>query len=325
MNKEQNMKSKNAILKKIDESKRILITAHINPDGDAIGSSLALFLAINKYLKLNEKIEPVVRIILEDNTPRYLNFLKGIEMVEKFSDINTKYKFDAIIALDCGELSRIGKVEELISEDTTVINIDHHISNNRYGDINLVENVSSTSEILYDLIKNFNIDMDTDIGEALYTGIAFDTGNFSYSNVSDITFHIAAKLTKLGIDNEKISEELFSNKSMKELRLLGLALENMKYYKEEKLNIFYLRKEQYENKEDTEGIVEALRSYEKCKVALFLREEDDGKIKGSFRSKGPDVNKIATMFDGGGHKKAAGFKTDKKYNEILDIVLKNLR
>ncbi len=313
------------IIEQIQKSKRILITSHMNPDGDAIGSSLALLLALNN----NNNENKVIRLVLQDEVPSFLKFLKHYFLIEKSNIIETKYKFDLVITLDSADLQRIGNVSDFISEKTKLINIDHHISNLEFGDLNYVDaKASSASEIVYKLIKEMKIEISLDIAEALYTGISADTGNFAYSNTSSETLLIASKLRGIGIDNEKISQYLYSNKSEKQLRILGLALENMEFFENVKLNLFYLTQADLKRfkakKEDSEGIVEMLRSYKECEVALFLREEEDGTIKGSFRSKGRDVNKVAQLFDGGGHKKAAGFKSDKTKKEIVEMILKKL-
>ncbi len=321
------------ILEKFDTAKNILITSHENPDGDAVGTSLALLLALNK---LNFKYElekrKIIRLVLQDEIPSFLKFLEHNFLVEKYDNIDKNVKFDLVIAVDSAELERIGKVKELIGKESFLINIDHHISNKGYGDINVVDfEKSSTAEIIYEIIKEMEVEIDKDIGEAIYCGIINDTGNFSYSNVTEKTFLIAAELKKLGIDNEKAAENLFYKKSKSRLKALGIALENMQFYEEKKLNFFFLSDEEMKKygikKEDTEGIVEALRSFSECDTALFLREENDGFskiIKGSFRSKESDVNVLAAMFGGGGHKKAAGFKTVKTKEEILEMVLKKL-
>lgn len=313
------------IIEQIQKSKRILITSHINPDGDSIGSTLALLLALNN----NNEENKVIRLVLQDEVPSFLKYIKHSFLIEKRNMIETKYKFDLLIALDSADLQRIGNIKDFISDETTLINIDHHISNMKFGDFNYVDaEASSASEIVYRLIKEMGFEISLDIAEALYTGIASDTGNFAYSNTSSETLLIASKLKEVGIDNEKISQYLYSNKSEKQLRILGLALENMKFYEDVKLNLFYLRQTDLKRfdakKEDTEGVVEMLRSYKECEVALFLREEADGTIKGSFRSKGRDVNEVAQLFDGGGHKKAAGFQSDKTEKEIIEMILKKL-
>lgn len=311
------------ILEEFEKAERILITGHVNPDGDCVGAGLALMLALNK---LNKEDKKVVRFVLQDNPPSTTDFLEHSPLIETLSVFESKYKFDLAFVLDSGDYDRIGEVKALIKEDTKVINIDHHVSNNLYGDLNYVDTqLSSTSEAIYNLIRELNIELDQGIGEALYVGLVNDTGNFSYTNVSPKTFRIASELREAGVNNEKIVREFYSKKSLARLRLLGYAMENFQFNTDKKLSYIYISQETLSKyngkKEDTEGVVETLRSYEEAEVALFIREEANGQLKGSMRSNGMDVNKIASSFGGGGHVKAAGFSTDMTVEEVINKVL----
>lgn len=313
------------IIEKINGAKRIMITTHENPDGDGIGAGLALLLGINK---LGDKLK-TVRFVIQDPVPKYLKFLKHSTVIERTANIKTKYDFDLVIFLDSAGEDRVGDAKNFVGEKTTTINMDHHISNTNYADINLVRpDLSSASELVFLLLEKMGIELDKDIAESVYCGIVNDTGNFSYNNVGDMTFEISAKLKRSGIDNEKISENLYSNKSKARLKILGKAMFEMEFNEDKKLSYFFLDKAYMESlnatKEDAEGVVEALRTYEKAEVSLFIREEKDGTLKGSLRSKGKDVNQIAALFSGGGHLKAAGFKTELSKDEVVQLVIKNL-
>lgn len=310
------------IKKKIVESKKILITAHVNPDGDAIGAGLALLSGIEKFNKNCE-----VKFVLQDKTPDRVKFLELEKRAEMY-DANKKYDIDLAICVDSATLARIGDVEKAIKNIFT-INIDHHISNPKYGNINYVENVSSTSEIIYKFLKFLNIEIDINIGEALYTGLVNDTGNFKHDNVTEETFKMAGYLVKIGVNNSKIVREFLNTKSMAAIKFLGQAMYEMKFDEKKKLAYFYLSNEDFikngGRKEDTEEIVENLISYEKAEVSLFLREDTIGVIKGSMRSKHDiDVNAIAGIFGGGGHRKASGFTSELPAEEIVGIILEKL-
>lgn len=316
----------NEIKEKIQNAKRILITAHKNPDGDAIGSGLALMLALNA---LNSDKEIIIRFVIDDKIPKYLKFLNHSFLIEEKSNVDTKYKFDLIIALDSANIERIGRVAEFIDETNTVINIDHHISNTKYGNINFIgSEYSSTSEIIYELIQFLNIKIDLDIAEAIYTGIVNDTGNFAYSNVTEKTFFIAYELKKIGVDNSKINNILFKNKSLKQMKLFGKLFTEFVFVKEKKLIYYFLSyndmKSDKLTKDDTEGLVDFLRDFEEADFSLFLREEENGSVKGSIRSKNGDSNHLASLFNGGGHKKAAGFTSSLSSTEVIDIIMKNI-
>lgn len=310
------------IKEKIEQSDSIVIVGHVNPDGDTVGAGLALLLGLEKKYP-DKKID----FVLQDNVPKNIAFLKGCDKIKKIEDIIAP-NYNLAIFVDSATTERVGKVMELIG-DIFKINIDHHISNPRYGDINVVKDISSTSEIMYSLLKDLDIEISLEMGEALYLGLVNDTGNFAHSNVTDKTFLVASELMKLGVNNNKIVNDFFKTKSYERMKVLGKALSEMIFVEEKKLMYFYLSdkalKELNAVKDDTEGIVEELINYAGSEVSLFLREEESGKIKGSLRSKHDiDVNRIAGIFDGGGHIKAAGFTTELSPQEIIKKVVENL-
>ena len=308
------------IKNKIFSEDNIVVISHVNPDGDAIGSGLALTLGLKKMGKN-------VRFILQDKYPDSVKFLNEINIVEQY-DENNEYKFDLSICVDGATDDRLGKAKELL-KDRFVINIDHHISNTLYGKLNYVEEISSTSELIYKFLKFCEIDIDINMAEALYTGLVNDTGNFSHDNVTEKTFEMAAELKRIGASNSKVVREFFNTKSLPAIKLLGIAMYEMEYNENKKLAYYFMSKETLDKyngrKEDTEGIVEKLISFKEAEVSLFLREDKIGVIKGSMRSKHDiDVNEIASIFGGGGHRKAAGFTSELPAEEIIKKVLERL-
>ena len=307
----------------IEENQNIILTAHVNPDGDAVGSGLGLFLTLKENYK-----DKNIRFVLQDSIPYTTKFLKGSEEIEKYNS-EEKYSTDLLIFLDSATRERTGETGKNIEAKLT-INIDHHMSNPGYGDVNCVVTYSSsTSEIVYHFIKYMGYPISLATAEALYLGLVNDTGNFSHSNVKVETMMMATDLISLGVNNNYIVTNFLNSNSYQTLKMLGDALTKFEFYPEKKLSYYYLDQTTMQKygakKEDTEGIVEKILSYYEASVSLFLREEADGKIKGSMRSKYEiNVNKIAALFDGGGHYKAAGFSSDLSPKEILDIVLKNL-
>lgn len=307
----------------IKKAKSIILTAHINPDGDAVGSGLALLLTlIDGYPNKN------IRFMLQDDIPYTTKFLKFSEKIEQYRGEEV-FKVDLLIYLDSATKERTGKIFERVNAKRTIC-IDHHISNPEYADINcVIRNSSSTSEIVYNFMKFHNYNFTKEIAEALYLGLVNDTGNFSHSNVNRGVFLMAADLVALGVDNNYIVNNFLNSNSYQALKIMGEALKNFKFFKEKKLSYIYidnLTMEKYAaKKEDTEGLVEKILSYNEAEVSLFLREENDGKIKGSMRSKyDVDVNKVANIFGGGGHYKAAGFSSSLSAKDILKIVLEKL-
>lgn len=311
-----------AIKKKIEEAKSILIGGHVNPDGDTIGAGLALLLGLSKKYP-NKKID----FTLQDEIPKNIKFLKGIEKIKSSKEIN-KDEYEVAILVDSATLERTGDVAELV-KDMFKINIDHHISNPKYGDLNLVKDISSTSELMYNVLNFLDIEIDINMGNSLYLGLVNDTGNFAHSNVTCDTFNVASNLMKIGVNNNKIVNEFFKCKSLERIKVLGKALAEMKYVPEKKLVYFYLPYTELQkigaSKDDTEGVVEEINNYSESEVSLFLRGEANGTIKGSMRSKrDKDVNAIAGLFNGGGHIKAAGFTSTLPYEEIVKKVVENL-
>lgn len=305
---------------KIFSEDNIVVISHVNPDGDAIGSGLALTLGLKKMGKN-------VRFILQDKYPDSVKFLNEINIVEQY-DENNEYKFDLSICVDGATDDRLGKAKELL-KDRFIINIDHHISNTLYGKLNYVEEISSTSELIYKFLKFCEIDIDINMAEALYTGLVNDTGNFSHDNVTEKTFEMAAELKRIGASNSKVVREFFNTKSLPAIKLLGIAMYEMEYNENKKLAYYFMSKDTLDKyngrKEDTEGIVEKLISFKEAEVSLFLREDKIGVIKGSMRSKHDiDVNEIASIFGGGGHRKAAGFTSELPAEEIIKKVLERL-
>lgn len=302
------------------EKGKIVVISHINPDGDAIGSGLALTLAL-------EKIGKSVRFILQDRYPDNVKFLNKIDKVEVYEE-GEDYSPNLIICVDGATAERLGTPKNLF-QNSFVINLDHHISNTLYGDMNYVEEISSTSELIYKFLKFCEIDIDIDMAEALYTGLVNDTGNFAHDNITYKTFEMAGELKKVGADSSKIVREFFNTKSLPAIKLLGKSLYEMGYNPEKKLVYHFISNEDLKKfegkKEDTEGIVEKLISFKEAEVSLFLREDSPGVIKGSMRSKHDiDVNRIANIFGGGGHRKAAGFTSNQTPEEIVKIVLEQL-
>jgi bifunctional oligoribonuclease and PAP phosphatase NrnA len=291
------------IINVINNSSKIAVTSHVQPDGDNIGSSLALCLALQK---LGKKAV----YVLDDNIPELYRFLKGAREVEKPSFF-TELDFDLVIALDCGDLERLGKVAQQIGE-TKLVNIDHHISNTRFAEINLVEeNASATAEIVYKLIKSMGIFIDKDIADCIYTGIVTDTGMFQYSNTSEETHSIAAELIIAGVNPSYMFNKIYQNSPKEKVLLLGEALKTLEFFNHDTVSCISITKAQVdsiaEEDIDTEGIVNLGRDIVGVEVAVFLKQKEPNLFKVSLRSKSYiDVSIIAKDFGGGGHIRAAG-------------------
>jgi len=306
-----------AVVELIKESSNIAILSHIMPDGDNIGSCLALY---NALVKLGKN----VIVALDDDVPEVYRFLKNSDQIVKPEN---DYNLDLVIALDCGDAGRLGKSAKYL-ENNKIINIDHHISNSNFGHYNIVDvNASATAELVYDLINKLKINMDKDICECIYTGIVTDTGLFQYSNTTSETHRIVADLISNGVEPAKVYKDVYQNNSLSKIKLLGEALSSIELHYSNKIASIILKKELFEQigakDEDADGIINYARDIKGVEVALLFRETEDGKIKIGFRSKDfMNVNEIAQMFGGGGHKRAAGATAVGEIRDIKDKVLK---
>lgn len=296
-----------AVKEEILKSKRIGLSFHTSPDGDAIGSILSLLNAL-RYLGKDSYI--ISRDVISDNFS-FLSLSNEINGDILEPKINT----DLVIVLDCGNFDRISA--NLSNYNGKIINIDHHISNENYGYINYVDiKAAATCEISYLLIKELGIDFNdkTDIeiaiGNAVYTGILTDTGSFRHSNVTNRTHTIASELIELGVDNSKIHSNLFDNKPFNKVKLMGSVLSNIELALDDKVAILQIPKGMLEDfnliNTDTSDIISVGLGIKGVEVSMLLKEVEDG-VKGSLRSKNDiDVRKVAEVYGGGGHIKAAG-------------------
>lgn len=295
-------KQMNLAKEKIFESKNIYIASHVQPDGDNLGSMLALGLALKK---INEN----VYMVKTDPIPSDFMFLPGVENIKEIIDYGD---VDLFITLDSSDIERLGQNKRLIDKANFVINIDHHISNTDYGDINIVDSTSgSTAELVFELINILNIKVDKDIGTCIYTGISTDTGSFMYDNTRPETHLIAAELLKIGIDKKNIILNVYQNKSIEKTKLFIKTIENLKTFIDNKVAVVHVTKDILRGTgakmEDTDGIISFIRDIEPVEVAIVLKELETKEIKVSMRSKKyVNVSEICSKFNGGGHIRAAG-------------------
>src|SRR5699024_10612367 len=305
----------------INNSKNIYIGSHINPDGDNIGSLLALGMAL-------KEIGKTVHILKVDNIPKDYQFLPNVHLISKPTQDE---EFDLFIALDCSDLDRLGSGKEIALKANKILNIDHHITNDNFGHINMVfPPASSTGEIVYYLIKKLNIPINRDVAECLYVAISTDTGSFMYDSTSSNTHRVAAELLDKGINLNKITTQLYQSRSLERTRLFIEALKNLNLYYDGKVGTIKITQKMLkDNKatmEDTEGIISFIRDIENIEVACILKEYDKKEIKLSLRSKKYlDVSKVCLEFSGGGHKRAAGCTIFKDIEEAEESVLNSIK
>lgn len=301
------------IINELKDAKTIGISGHVRPDGDCVGSVMALYLYLKKVLP-----DAQVDVYLE----KPADIFQCIQDIDKIcSDFKTDIRYDAFLALDCNA-ERLGDAEPIFEKAGKRINIDHHISNSGCGDINVIEpHRSSTCELLYGLLEEDEID--EEIAKALYIGIVHDTGVFRYSNTSPETLELAAKLIKFGFDFPKLIDETFYEKTYVQSQIMGRAiLESIRFLDgkcivsmvDRKMMDFY----QVEAS-DLDGIVNQLRIVKGVECAIFMYEVKPMEYKISMRSNGAvDVAEIAMKFGGGGHVRAAGCTMNGTYHDNIN-------
>jgi phosphoesterase RecJ-like protein len=301
------------------EHKRFAILSHVRPDGDALGSQLALALALKQLGK-------EVSVWNEDGMLAKYSFLPRAELLSKPASVPED--FDVAIALDTAIQSRLGTSFGAVRSAKTWINIDHHPSNPGYGDIVYIDpNSPATGQILFELLKAAQLPIDREIAENLYVAISTDTGSFQYPNTTARTFEIAAELVRAGVDVGRVSQQLYENYPRRRLELLRELLRTLRFEGGGKVASFSLSLKTAAGlgvlPEDNEGLIDHIRAIHGVVVAVFFEELADGKVRVSMRSKSAeaDVCAICQKFGGGGHTLAAGARVKGTLEEVEIRVL----
>ncbi|HSQ87906.1 bifunctional oligoribonuclease/PAP phosphatase NrnA [Romboutsia sp.] len=317
------------IIKYLKGSNDYIVTSHISPDGDNIGSTLGIYYSL-------KKLEKNVYYVLDDNPPQNLKFLVKDINILKSSEVNLKDY--SIIALDCGDKNRICLSDELIDNAKKIVCIDHHASNDSYGDFNYIDiNASSTCELVYNLLVRFNETQNIDLideitATALYTGLVTDTGNFAYSSTHASSLEMAKELLLKGAKRDTIIQKVFQSNSYNYYKLLGEALNTLDIV-DGKIASIMVTKEMLKRNaisfNDVDGITSYTRDIEGVEVGILLKEKKENEIKVSLRSKNyVDVSIIAQSFNGGGHVRAAGCtiydSVENAKKQILEAVSKTI-
>ena len=291
------------ILDVIREHQTFCVVGHIRPDGDCIGSQLGLALALQNEGKN-------VVCWNQDSVPEKYKFLNADKLFEK---PRHGEKFDCVIALDCASFERLGKVGECIGDRKILINIDHHESNPRYGDVNWVSpREPSTGELIFRLLKVARWPITKPIADLLFTAISTDTGSFQYPTTRPGTFHTGAELVTRGADLAKIGNEVYQSYPLSRAKLLKHVYSKFRLSADDRIAWFWLKQKDFNRtgaeSDDTEGLIDHIRAIEPVVVACVFEEVGPELTRISLRSKNPDVNvnTIAAQFGGGGHPAAAG-------------------
>ena len=301
---------------------RFLLTAHEGPDGDALGSLLGM----HQLLRMLGKDSVMILAAKEFPLPVEYRFLP---LEEVFHEPPADMADRTVVFLDCGNIDRM-PVDFLTEGGNTVINIDHHHDNTRFGDYNLVQvGASSTAEIVYDLAVLLGVRLTSEMASALYVGLVTDTGKFMYESTTAHTHRVVAELIEAGVDIDDTYRRLYEHVPLEKVRLVSRALDQIHRYCDERLVMTYITSADYKatgaGEEMTEGVIDHLRSIDGAKVAAVVRdlgERGRAARKVSLRSSegDVDVSAIARKRGGGGHKRAAGFSTDLELDDLASFL-----
>jgi bifunctional oligoribonuclease and PAP phosphatase NrnA len=316
-----------AVADELRSSERFLLTTHENPDGDALGSLLALQGILGQLGKDS------VMYVAAKEFPLPVEY-RFLPLEEVFHEPPADIVDRVLVFLDCGNIDRTPD-GFLRSTDSRVVNIDHHHDNTRFGEINLVDvAASSTAEIVYGLARMMGAEITPEIASALYVGLVTDTGRFSYENTGPDTHRLAAALIEAGVDVNDTYRRLYERVPIEKLRLMARALEKIERREDCKLALTYISAADYAETGGsdafTEGIIDYVRALEGTRAAAVIRDLGESATaarKVSLRSTDGDVDvsAIARRYGGGGHRRAAGFSTDLSYEQIVEALCAELK
>jgi len=310
----------------IKRNNNFLITTHTNMEGDALGSVLA-------FHRLLKALGKNASIITEDHIPYGYEFLPGINKIRSLKKKVWKTKFDALVLLDCSDLKRCGQVYKLNTKKCPLLNIDHHISNTRFADVNWIEpKAASCTQMVYRLYKELRLPLDKEIAMLLYIGILTDTGSFHYTNTNDLTHRITAELLSYGLDVAQIHRNIYENIPFEDIKLLSRILPTLARLDSGRIVWFQIKSEILRHHKIvfdlSEQILNFGRMIKDAEVVILFKEnlKEKNEVRVNLRSHGDiDVNKIASYFGGGGHKTASGITMHGNIDRVTKIVLKKVR
>ena len=315
--------SMNQIIQVLKKNKRFLISTHVNPDPDALCSEMALA----EYLRFMGKS---VSVVNSESVPSRYRFLPGMSRIKSYRK-NFKKDYDIAVIVDCGELDRIGPVKGLLRGETVIINIDHHITNDKFGDYNLIQpQASSTAEILYELLTKAKCRFTKNMAMNLYAGIMTDTGSFRYENALSRTHAITAELLKWNFAPHRLYQKFYENVSFKDLKEFIILLRRLEMHCGGKVASIELTKKvlsKFSGDFDLrDAVFKLLRSVKDVVVVVICAQVNQGKTRVNLRSSEKfNVAKLAAQFNGGGHSRASGCMVDKNISQARKAIINKIK
>ena len=303
----------NALINAIDKAENIFVVCHVRPDGDCLGAGFAV-------TRVCEKLGKKVDFMCDSPLPTHYAFVPD---AKKFNEASLDC-YDLAIAVDCADEFRMGRFGDVFFSVKSTVNVDHHVTNTNFASENIImDKASSTCEILFGLLNEY---VDAAIAEYLYMGISTDTGHFRHNNTSPETLNVAAELIRYNFDTEKLIDNLYRSNPVGKLKLIGVALNKMKFYENNRICVIALSQKDILNcgcqLSDTEGIIDFPMTVRDVDVAVCMSQQSGSSFKVSFRSKGPNVAAIAGKFGGGGHVLASGCVVNGEFNDCVKKVVK---
>lgn len=306
-----------AVVSHIRNHDNFVLIAHTSPDGDTLGSALALLRAL-------EKLQKKALVVCENGMPASLSFMPGSDKLSKTADNEGEY---TAIAIDCADISRMGACDSCFKNAKHTINIDHHATNKGYAQINdIVPHAAAVGESIWQIIGELGVEPDKEMAQCIYTAISTDTGNFCYANTTPDTFKTAVELLELGFDLNTTSSKLFRTRSLSKTRMICKCIENLELFFDDQICVSTISKAEMDSigsdESETEGMIDFIRDIETVKIAVFMREVSQSVYKVSLRSKVDiNVSTVAQQFGGGGHKLAAGCTIEESAEKTKEKII----
>ena len=299
--------------KNIVKEKKVALICHVRPDGDTLGSALALSLAL-KILGIQADV------VCDDVVPSRFLFLNEVKNVKRTLD----GEYSAMMAIDCADVNRLGDFAQEFLNHQNTYSIDHHVSNTRFAKINYVFDNASNCENVLDLIKELKVEITEEIANLIAMGIMTDTGSFKHKNVTPKTFYCAGEMLENGANINDIYYRMFSKQSANRAKLFGVVMSKLRYFLDNRFAVGTIRQTDLEltgaKADETEGFIDFIMGVDTVEVGACVMEMGKDKYKVSFRSKGPDVNEVAKSFGGGGHVLASGCQIYGEYEDVIDKI-----
>jgi phosphoesterase RecJ-like protein len=297
-----------------------LIVSHVQPDGDAISSTVATGWLL-------EKLGKKFTMLNEGSVPARLRFLWKSSEIFTAGDNQPERQYRNVICVDCADYARVGRTNQWFAQDAELLNIDHHPTNDGFGRVNLMKfHAAATAEILFELLDELGLGLDADIATAIYTGLLTDTGGFRYSNTSPLVMAMASRLLEAGVNGPELAELLLERMTMGQLRIIQRGLSRLSFSPDQRISWLWVNSEDTEESgatnDDLEGLVNYPRNIEGVEVGLLFKQNGQESVKVSLRSAGRvNVAAVAQLFGGGGHVRAAGCRLTDPLPEVISQVV----